>query len=386
MYVEEILKRAALLDLDGETTIFDKESNSYYRLMLYRSFEARLRQADKDVREYYNTIKNEILSFHDNGVQLSPRFSYKHETFKDNRNPGFVLSIRGKTLCINFAVPPSYFEGRNYRIEDVSNLVMFADTPSMMRVKSPRDCEKAIEIIDEVLYDLGYEKGLSLEMDYISSFNYLDTQSLIDKGLMRVDLAQIDGPNGDFITFESTRQIIKVPHIDFKRKEHEIVSDNRFSIEYHRSFLSKLIKSDMDTKYFYSVLKNELCSYKRIKSHYYWGDEAFRAWSKVQAKLAFNGKTLCLYLNLNPKDFKDTKYKVEDQGERKKFAAVPLLYRIRNKKKCKYAIELIEMAMNKTKLRKNKKFKKVDYSEQLLEQTDEQLLKEGLIRKVATRH
>ena len=73
-------------------------------------------------------------------------------------------------------------------------------------------------------------------------------------------------------------------------------------IKYNKSFTAKIIQSSDEVKAYYSEIKNELLSYKGVKSRMSWKGETFYAGRVTYAKLCVRGKCLSLFLALNPKD------------------------------------------------------------------------------------
>lgn len=116
-------------------------------------------------------------------------------------------------------------------------------------------------------------------------------------------------------------------------------------VMYNRSFKAKVIQSSDDVKRYYSELKNELLSYKGMKARLSWDKESFNIGRKYYARMSIKGKTLMLYLALDPNEYLDTKYLVEDSSEVAKYEDVPTLYRIKGERRLKYAKELIAIMM-----------------------------------------
>ena len=56
---------------------------------------------------------------------------------------------------------------------------------------------------------------------------------------------------------------------------------------------------------------------------------------------------MCLYLPLNAVDFAESKYRVEDVSEVSSNVETPLMYRLKNARRVKYATQLIAMSMEK---------------------------------------
>lgn len=115
-------------------------------------------------------------------------------------------------------------------------------------------------------------------------------------------------------------------------------------VKYNRSFTAKIIQSDDKTKSYYGAIKNELLRYK-VKTRTSWRHETFKSGRKLLAKLSFRGKTLGLYLALDPAAYADTKYKIDDVSKVANNAAVPLLYKLKNDLRCKHSKDLIAAAM-----------------------------------------
>ena len=117
-------------------------------------------------------------------------------------------------------------------------------------------------------------------------------------------------------------------------------------LRYDRSFKARVIQSDNDIKNWYTELKNELLSYKKVKDRLSWKRESYNCGRNSVARLAFRGNTLCLYLPLNPAAYEDSKYKVESVEDNASYEDTPCLYRIKNDKRARYAKELIATVMD----------------------------------------
>ena len=123
-------------------------------------------------------------------------------------------------------------------------------------------------------------------------------------------------------------------------------------IRYVKSFSAKLCQSNDLLKERYSALKNELLSYKKAKARMSWHFETFRAGRPVIAKFAITGKTLSLYLALDPSEFADTKYHFKDVSGVKKYQAVPMRLKIKSNRSVRWAKELIYVMSEKLGLKR----------------------------------
>lgn len=149
-------------------------------------------------------------------------------------------------------------------------------------------------------------------------------------------------------------------------------------IRYNRSFTAKLIQSDDKIKGYYSAIKNELMRYK-VKTRISWRYETFKTGRKLLARIAFRGKTLSLYLALDPKAYADTKYKIDDVSDVAKNAEVPTLYKIKNDLRCKYTKDLIAALMSANNL-EGGDVPGDDYAAQYPYEELEPLLERGLVK------
>ena len=120
------------------------------------------------------------------------------------------------------------------------------------------------------------------------------------------------------------------------------------------SFSDKLSQSAPEVINYYNEIKNELLSYNKVKSKISFRHESFRLGMPIVAKLKIRGKSLYLFLALDPNDYKDTKYKVKDMSELSNSKDVPTMYKINLPRRVTYAKELIADLMKNITAIKNK--------------------------------
>ncbi len=145
-----------------------------------------------------------------------------------------------------------------------------------------------------------------------------------------------------------------------------------------RSFTARLIQADEDTQRFYSMIKNELLCYKKVHDRVSWKRETYKCAGNYVAKMNFRGNTLCLYLPLDPAEYADTRYKVEDASPNKSNEDTPCLFRIKNEKRARLAIDLIAKVMERSGIVRKER-EPVDYS--MPAQSTDELVEQGLIRR-----
>lgn len=133
-----------------------------------------------------------------------------------------------------------------------------------------------------------------------------------------------------------------------------LVGATQFKVRYDRSFTAKLIQSDDILKARYGELKNELMRYT-LKPRMSWSCESLYKGRTTYAKFALRGKTLSLYLSLDPAEYSDTKYKFEDSGGVAKYAKTPMRLKLRSDRSVRWAKELIARLAEKYSLAKTEK-------------------------------
>ena len=165
------------------------------------------------------------------------------------------------------------------------------------------------------------------------------------------------------------------------------VGAGKTSMGYDRSFTGKLMQTKDETKAYYSSIKNAILSYKgkgkKISDRISWKYETFNIGRNKVVKIKVKGKTLCVYLALDPKTYIGTKYKVQDVSKSKADGSTPLMYRINNARRAKYVLTLIAAAMENYAFAINENAATQDYAKGLKYMNDAKLVKEGLAKKVA---
>ena len=117
---------------------------------------------------------------------------------------------------------------------------------------------------------------------------------------------------------------------------------------YNKSFKGKLMQSSDSVKQYYVDLANELLNHEKVRNRISWANSCFYLGKKVVSKFSIRGKTLYLYLALEPKSFHNSKYFIVDESAVKRYEAVPLRLKVKSQRGVKFAKELIEFLMQKT--------------------------------------
>lgn len=149
-------------------------------------------------------------------------------------------------------------------------------------------------------------------------------------------------------------------------------------ISYIKSYLAKLSLTRDTTKKGYSLIKNTLLSYAKVKSRISWKEENFRVGRKTVAKITVKGRTVIVYLALDVANV-DGKYTVMDASNQASKKAVPCMYKLSGVRRFKYACQLIAKMFEEMGVAKVKD-ESVDYCKHLQVTDMEQLAEIGLVK------
>lgn len=149
-----------------------------------------------------------------------------------------------------------------------------------------------------------------------------------------------------------------------------------------KSFTAKLKQSEDTVKSFYSELKNGLTSYKKVNSNVSWHGDRFNYGRETVARINIVGKTLGLYLALDPEseEFKTTVYHQKNVGNQKAYENTPFMVKVKSEAAVKKALRLVAALAEKLGAEKQKNFTPTDYVQEYAFATTQELLDDGQIK------
>ena len=207
--------------------------------------------------------------------------SKKYQSFKKGNTPVIRLAIKGKTLNAYLSLKPENFKDSKYIYTDVSAVTLYKNYPMRVKVSSERQARWVKELIDILAKD---------------------------NDLFMYAISQLKQINGN-----------------------------------ERTFKQKLIKSNALLKLRYRTITEHLKGKDGVKNKLFNKHEVFKFKNKPVAKIKIVGKTLNIYLSLQPKEFKNTKYKFTDVSNVKAHSKYPMRFKITSERKVKHVKELIDL-------------------------------------------
>lgn len=152
-------------------------------------------------------------------------------------------------------------------------------------------------------------------------------------------------------------------------------------MKYNRSFIARIIQGTDEQKNYYGQVKTALLSYKKVNSNVAWGAERFNKGRETIARFKIRGKTLCLYLNLDPNDYEFSVYHHADVSDNKSMHGTPMMVKIKSPRGVKKAIRLIDEMLAKRNGEKHNIAER-DYAAMYPYETIEELIEDGLVKDV----
>ena len=154
---------------------------------------------------------------------------------------------------------------------------------------------------------------------------------------------------------------------------------NHIDIRYSRSFISNVIQGDETMKEYYSELKNHILSYEGVKSRLSWKFDSYNRGRDQLFKIKIRGKTICIYLALDPNNYDVSKYHHESI-DAKIFEDVPMLFKIKSGLGLRKAKQLVDDTMARFEIPQAEKPKFVDYVAKYPYTETEELVKQKLVK------
>ena len=109
-------------------------------------FDERMVKAEKEMKDNYNEIKNEILSY---GVKS--RVSNSGDTFRLHRKTYVKITIAGKSLKLYFALNPEDYANTTIPVNDASEKGIYEEIPLVFKVKSGLSVKRCKQLIADVM-------------------------------------------------------------------------------------------------------------------------------------------------------------------------------------------------------------------------------------------
>ena len=360
-----------------------------------RSFESKLMQSTEELKDYYAEFVNHALSY----KKVKVKLSWPCAKISRSRDKIATLLVKGKTMYVYLALDPEVARQTiKGKIKDVSNKKRFQDVPTLFKVKSTLSLRKAKTLLDKVMETLAIDYVAPSSAISAETYPYDTTENLIKQGLIRV--RTLDGSpieDGDILRTagfilgnpakpQPVEEPQPEPVVEVQQPEVEsdegimYIDDNEVLVRYNRSFTSKLMQSSDLLKGHYAELTNHALSYKKVKLRVSWPCAKLNCGRDNLAIITVRGKSLYLYLDMDPEVARQTiKGTIKDVSDKKRYQQTPTLFKIKSALALKRAKTLIDAMMQAKGIEFAQVSSEVS-TEQFPYDTTENLIKAGLIK------
>ena len=159
-------------------------------------------------------------------------------------------------------------------------------------------------------------------------------------------------------------------------------SDWTLKLKFDRSFTAKLLLSDQNIKEYYADIATALLSFEKVRARTVWSGVTFSAGRSRIAYITIVGKSLRVYLALDPETVENGRYKAKNAANVKSRATTPTLLYIRSEGAKRHALRLIGTAAENLGLKKRTDEQLPVLAEHFKHDSFDNLVARGLIRVV----
>ena len=327
------------------------------KVVLKRSLESKLILADTRERRYYNRLKNELLSYED----IKAEMQTATEVFRHGKQVVARISIAGFTR-IYFALNPDEFDVDRYKQADQTT-ADFEDAKMLLRVRDDDEFAIAAELIAIMMGALNINRlEAPVTEDYLPAFPRREDAVLDKKGKMLA----YEEKDEQLLLKEKRAEERKAAGLSEEPEEEPVAEEEQKEeplVVLPLTLENKIHQSVNTIKLIYSKLKNELLSYKTVKSDLTLKNDNFKVGKRIIARMTVVADSVRLYLALDPKAFSTRKYKHKDETDQMGYEGTPLMVKISGEKERLLAVQLITELMKSLSLERNKRYAYVPFAE-----------------------
>ena len=155
--------------------------------------------------------------------------------------------------------------------------------------------------------------------------------------------------DGVYLHIDTLKQLIvkEADGSDADGEESENGVDFANMMRYNRSYIARIIQSSDDVKNYYGEVRTALLSYRKVNSNIAWGAERFHKGRETIARFKIRGKTLVLYMALDPAELEYSVYHHKDVSDNKSLHGTPTMIKIKSPRGVKKAVRLVDLMLEK---------------------------------------
>jgi len=327
-------------DEEEIVTISDEPNAPRYNI----SYLGRLVQAGQPTQTFYSQLRNKMLSYRD----VESTINWKQELFTLEKEKLVKMVIRGKSINFQIALDPQDYVDSKIKFKNLLEKKPKEKLPLLMKVRNQKTCKQASDLITDLMKKNSIRKiGLFKDTDYT-----LPEISLEDMLTMNPPLALEKGVPSDLNMRTLKMDILSLITLPEAKP---------YEPRYDYSYLGRIVRAQQPCQKFYTEIRNALLSYDNVTSEIGWKQEFYSLKKDKIVKMVMRGKTINMYINIDPRAYIKKEYKVEDLRDKKKKVKFPTLIKIKNLKTMNQALEIIADLMKKNNATQNPEALNVNY-------------------------
>lgn len=140
-------------------------------------FPTRMNDAEKELKNNYNELKAEALSY-----GLKSRLSNSGDTFRLHTKAYLKITIAGKGLKIYYALDPKAYADSPIPVKDAGKKNLYKEIPAVFKVKSPLSVKRAKQLIAEVCAKDQLTQGKIEPSNFAAEMKFYKPQNGGDEG------------------------------------------------------------------------------------------------------------------------------------------------------------------------------------------------------------
>lgn len=149
---------------------------------LDKSFTAKMMQSEDQIKGFYSSIKNELMSYE--GVTC--KMSRRAENFRVDKDLVAQLRMRGKTLCLYLALDTAAYDGTKYKVFYKPTSKTENDVACLYRIKNDKRVRYSFDLISDMMRARNVKYNLEREkVNYALDFPHKEYYELIAMGEIR---------------------------------------------------------------------------------------------------------------------------------------------------------------------------------------------------------
>ncbi len=289
---EEPLAQEVITLMEEKACVEEGEADSdkFGKFKNRKTFVEKLSGINEQRAEWYRQFRDALMQ----QPSIKRTQAKYHELYKKGNKGIAKITIKGKSVYVYLAVDPAEYAQPKYGIKDASSKKAYVNYPAECKMTSNRKVKYLIEIVqkgnkpsEEIMEENPVEE-IPMEQEEAQPFDRF-------------------GKFGDRKPFEEKLKGLREERAAWYRQLSEALM--------------------------------QVTAVKKTKAKYH---ELYKKGNKGIAKITIKGKSVYVYLGVDPAEYAQPKYGIKDASSKKAYVNYPAECKITSNRKVKYLLEIIK--------------------------------------------